>query len=139
MKTSIDISHQVMDRVVRFEKNRAGLWFMRFITVLIVLIALQFGFSLLTIEDLKQKGTFDLLQLFTQDWEIIGDYWQDTLVVIVGELPINLIIVLSVALCIFLFIIVKTGHKRRVMQRRLQESVKYRTNRKSLPAQAGKP
>lgn len=124
-----DISHQVMDRVARFEKRRALLWIVRFLIILGISLLLTFGLTYLTVSDMREKQTFALFQLFTQDWEIISEYWQDTMSIILSEVSPGIVATIIFIIVAIIYFVVKSARIRHVMERRLQETVKYRTNK----------
>ena len=106
MKTS-NLTQNIMNEVLRFEKKRIAGWIGRFITILLLLTGVfLFAFSV-TLRIFDERKIWDLLSLFSEEKEIIADFWQDTIAVVWEELPTEWLIVGFIALSsIILFIIV---------------------------------
>lgn len=96
-----------MNEVLRFEKKRIAGWVGRFVTILLLLTGVfLFAFSV-TLRIFEERKIWDLLSLFSEEKEIIADFWQDTIAVVWEELPTGWLIVGFIALSsIILFIIV---------------------------------
>jgi hypothetical protein len=127
----IDVSESVMKKVTRFEKSRSQTWLRIFYTTVYALLAL-FGVFLWrvwqTISDLQG---WDLLTIFTQDREIIRDYWQDTVMTFIEELPIETMY-LAVGILITLIIVIYITRKRRkVYEYRMRQLAKLQDLRKN--------
>lgn len=125
MNTLPDITSTVMERVAKFEKKRAGSWIRWFFTIVGMLTFLMVALFFLTFEDWSAKGTLDLFQLFIQDWEIVVEYWQDTLATILTETSLQLIAGIILVIIVGLLIVIITTRKRHIMRRRLKEASVY--------------
>ncbi len=106
MKT-IDVSKSVMNQVVGFEKRRSAWWIGKFLFILFVLGALGIWVFWVAVTEIFERQTLDLFALFTQDKEVIGQFWQDTVMVFWEELPQEKLVIGFLALLgvvIFIFI-----------------------------------
>src|SRR5436190_13692435 len=105
MKT-IDVSERVMKKVAGFERKRTTLWLRSFI-IITVSLTIAFGavFSFV-IRDLLEKRAFDFFELFTQDPEIIAEFWKDALSTFWDELPQELLFIAVITLIVFLIFII---------------------------------
>ncbi len=130
---NVAIHDQLMKKVVAFEKRRSYSWAAWFFLVIGALV-MVFGISVWAFgRDVIRRQTLELLGLFQQDWEIIRDFWQDTVGVFLEELPQEWLIVALVALVGLIGVVLATTvHRRRVVQR-LRELASYgkiRNNKK---------
>lgn len=121
-----DVTRVVMEKVTRFEENRSRRWIMVFLTIILGIAAL-IGVSVLrTYDVLNKQHTLDLLEIFYEDKEIIAEFWQDTVAVIIDELPQQTVFI-GLLLCILLVTIwAITRRRRKIVQRRLSELAKRR-------------
>jgi len=106
MKT-IDVTRLVMDQVVGFEKRRSAWWIGKFLFILFVLGALGIWVFWIAVTEIFERQTLELLALFTQDREIVAQFWQDTIMVFWEELPqeklaIGFLALLGVVIFIFI-------------------------------------
>lgn len=98
------------------------------VVVMVILVGIFFWSSIQTISDLQG---WDLLSVFTQDREIIRDYWQDTVLTFITELPLETLAV-AFAIFVFLVIIVFITRKRRMIYEfRMRELAKRSNIRKN--------
>lgn len=124
MKT-IDVSKQVMDEVVHFEKKRSLWWLGRFLFILLVLLAAGISFLWIAVTQIFERQTLELLTLFTQNREIIGEFWQDTLLVFWEELPQKKLAVGLIALFAVGAMILVTRKQLRVLWKKMRQLAKY--------------
>jgi len=124
MKT-IDVSQNVMKKVVRLEKGRTKRWFICFIAVVFILILLFLFFMIRGAQIISDRQGWDLLILFRQDPEIITSYWRDTLWIFWEEAPQRIIFLSIVVLVVIIGIIVWTRRKRKVLHKKLRQLEKY--------------
>jgi MFS-type transporter involved in bile tolerance (Atg22 family) len=124
MKT-VDVSDRVMKKVIGFEKRRTAIWLRSFAIIVTGFIAACITVFLLVVRDLLEKRAFDLFELFTQEREIIAEFWQEVLKTFWEELPQGMvfaILLIIIALVIFIFI---TRRKRKIIQKKLRQLEKY--------------
>lgn len=88
-----NLSSVVMDRVAHFEDTRIRWWQRMFATIVSFVIAGIFIFVWLTYREFVSAQMGSLFVLFGEDWEIINDYWQDTMSTILIELPVGYIVI----------------------------------------------
>lgn len=84
----IDISHDVMKAVSVYEQKRSRSYLWRVFFILWILVVIGIVGCIYIGNRLYDQDTFSLLELFSQDIEIIRDYWRDTLSIFFTELPI---------------------------------------------------
>lgn len=127
----IDVSESVMKKVARYEQSRTSTWLGMFyggVALLASLVIIYVWSSWQTITDLQ---SWDLLTIFMQDQEIIRDYWQDTVMAFVDELPLETMFLASLVLGVLLVVIVATKKRRKVYEHRMRELAKRGDIRKN--------
>ncbi len=127
MKT-IDVTKSVMDQVVGFEKRRSFGWLGRFFFILFVLGALGIWVFWIAAAEIFERQTLELLTLFTQDREIIAQFWQDTMMVFWEELPQRKLAVSFIALLGAILLVIFTRKKFMIVWRKIQQLAKYGRN-----------
>lgn len=122
----ITIHDQLMNKVFTYEKHRVAVWFVCFVGLVgLIAIGALSAFWFFGMEVLKRQ-TLELLLLFREDWEIIVEYWQDTVGVILIELPYTPLFI-ALSLITFLGIVFwKTGSERHRMMNRIKDLVIFR-------------
>lgn len=121
-----DVTHAVMEKVTRFEENRSRRWLTIFLTIVLGIAVLIGVLVLRTYDVLSKQHTLDILEIFYEDKEIIAEFWQDSVAVIIDEMPQQTVFI-GLLLCILLVTIwVITRRRRKIVQRRLQELAKRR-------------
>lgn len=121
---NIDVTKTVMQKVVRFEERRSRRFLGIFWSVMIVLCSLLSLFLWHAWIIINERGTLDMLALFSEDREIIAEFWQDTVSVMFEELPQKTLIVALIIIVILVGYWIITRRRRRVMKRRLAELAK---------------
>ena len=122
---SVDVTKPVMEKVVRFEKRRSFWWIGRFFIILLVLCSAGLWLSWIAAEQIAERQTLELLTLFTQDREIISEFWQDTLTIFWEELPQGKLIIIGVLLLLIIMLILLTKKRRMIVWKRIQQIKKY--------------
>jgi hypothetical protein len=126
MKNKSEISYRVMKEVVQIEERQTKVWNITFITILCSLFILL-GLGLYQIyvyfNDYQLFAFFDL---FKQDWEIISDYWQETIIALWDESPKELLLLGLIVCGIILTYILITRRKRSIVQKKIQQISHYR-------------
>ena len=124
MKT-VDVSARVMKKIAAFERRRIAAWIRWFLAVVASLIIGCSVLLLLVVKDLMEKRTFDMLELFTEDREIIAEFWKDVLETFWDELPQEMLLVIAVMLAVLVLFVIVTAQKRRIIQKKLHQLEKY--------------
>ncbi len=127
----IDISESVMKKVTRFEQSRTSTWLGRFYGGVVLLSSLLIIYTWISWQTITDLQGWDLLTIFMQDKEIIRDYWQDTVVTFIEELPLETILLALVMLVILIFVVLKTRKSRKVYEHRMRELAKHGDIRKN--------
>lgn len=118
---NIDVSQNVMEKIVRFEQSRTRRWLRIFFTTLAVLFILFGILSWVNVQTLNEFRAWDMLHLFREDPEIIGDYWQDTVSVFLSFLPPEMILLSLLVIVGVVLFIVGTGKRRKIVITRARE------------------
>lgn len=126
MKKTPDVSKNVMDRVVRFEEDRSRHWYVKFSLILLGLVAVIFGGAVIVWNQFSQNQTFELFTLFYEDWEIISEYWKDTLEIIWEEAPQDVIFIGLSALIVVIAVVILSRRKRKILSNVRGQVAKYR-------------
>jgi hypothetical protein len=121
----INLTKSVMNRVVNFEAERVTRFRTGFKVVMISLLSILFLTGLFIFRQMQQENIFDLLVLFSEDKEIISEFWQDTVVTFWEELPQLYILTGLVVLLVIIGVIIFTRQIRRVNRQKLSEINKY--------------
>lgn len=115
----IDVTSNVMQKVKSFERSEISRFFRFFIGVLtIFMMMIVVGFYMI-VTDLMSKRAFDVFELFTQDPEIIGDFWRDTLIIFWDEIPMQILVAVTLLMAIVAVIIFITRKKRSQIKKKL--------------------
>ncbi|MEK7074047.1 MAG: hypothetical protein AAB960_01825 [Patescibacteria group bacterium] len=123
MKRS-NITHSVMDKVVRFEEQRTKRWLAVFVITVVVLTGCAALFLFYTYAVVSERHTLDVLAIFYEDREIISEFWQDTLSVAIEELPQKPLVLGSSALVLLTYTWIMTRRRRRIVARRMAQLAK---------------
>lgn len=129
MMKNIDISNSVMDRVVHYEESHTARWLIVFFTVVAIAVGIISLIAWNVYVTGAQMHTWDLLGLFSQDQEIVAEFWQDTLDIVFAEIPPAAFIFGGMLLFALVVIIARTRKKRKVITRVRGELAKHRKNR----------
>jgi hypothetical protein len=121
----IDISKSVMHKIALSEKKNIASWKTKYMTLFVGLTALFIVIFLFIGWTLYEQQAFDLLTLFSEDREIIVEFWQDTVISFVQELPEPETVIGGVVLCITIMSILVTRNKRKKIVRTEKDIQKY--------------
>jgi hypothetical protein len=122
----IDIKTPVMQKVTSIEKKRVFSWKRNFFIGISVCLLGGMIVFLNIGAILYQQQTFDLLTLFTEDGEVIREYWQDTVISFIEELP-QTDVYIGLGICaVILIALLVSSHTRRVIRKKEQELQKYK-------------
>ena len=120
----VDVTRSVMEKITRYERERSGVWVLRFRAFIGVLLGLAVLMLWRVWMQMQETGSLDLLSLFWEDAEIIREFWKDTMSVFWEELPQEALVVAGVVLLSLCFVIWWTRKKRKIITRRLTELAK---------------
>ena len=113
-----------MDQVVRFEESRTHQWVRRFRTIIGALVVLLGVFAWRVWTLVSERHTLDLLALFREDREIIVEFWQETVLTFIEELPQRLLGIVLLVIVLILVVFLMTRKRRAVISRKLSELAK---------------
>lgn len=118
---NIDVTKSVMDRVVLLEESRTHRWIRKFRTIIGVLMVLLGVFIWRVWVLVSERHTLDLLTLFREDREIIAEFWQETVITFIEELPQRLLVIVLLVIVLILAVFLMTRKRRAVINRKLAE------------------
>lgn len=72
-----------------------------------------------------EKRTFDVFELFTQEPEIIAEFWRDVLQTFWDELPQEMILIAVAVFTVLIVFFIITRRKRKVIDKKLHQLEKY--------------
>lgn len=123
----MDVTREVMETVVSKEKTNVRRWRIVFWLVvgLLFLIGLLLGWQIWQV--VQNRGSLDLLTLFGEDREIIGEFWQDNLVIFWEELPHWLLLITAVVLSLIVAVWAATKKTRQVNKKKSETFSKFKT------------
>lgn len=124
-----DITQSVMEKVAVYEERRSKGWLTVFIATLIIIaicitVLLYRAYSIMS-----ERHTLDLLEILYQDKEIIAEFWADTFLVMLAELPQRTVFLGGVFTILLICVWVITRHRRKIVKRRLVELAKRKKSR----------
>ncbi len=121
----IDVTKHVMNNVVRYERAGISVWIRSFIISIIGISIVGVYVGILIISDLLSKRAFDLFELFSQDPEIISEFWQEALTTFWEEIPQHLLYMCVFVILLLVLSILITRKKRIIIRKKLKELDKY--------------
>lgn len=120
----IDVSEKVMQNIERFEDSRTRSWIRKFYFI-IGGLGVAFGISVwINWKIMSDLQSWELLRVFTQDQEIIREYWQDTLMTFFEELPFDTLTIAACVLIIVVMCLIMTKKRRKINTVRLVQLAK---------------
>jgi hypothetical protein len=120
-----DVTQTVMKNIASIERKRIYSYRRKLFVVFGALAILFVGVLVLVFRILAQQQTFDLLTVFSEDREIIAEFWQDTVMSLIEELPKTELALGGIVLCVVFAIILITRKKRSIVMRKEKEIQKY--------------
>lgn len=124
-----DLTEPVMQKIVNFEKKRTRHWLLIFFGIIFILLLTVLATTSITIKQMIDFQTFDMLTLFNENREIISDFWQETLATVWAEMPEQVVATAFLAVLLIIFIVVVTRSRRKIIKKRIAELEKYRKNK----------
>ena len=119
------ITEKIMNKVIIYEENKSRNWLRRFMVILLVLVISVLLFMILFVKEMNYNKTFDLLSLFTEDKEIIDQFWQDTLSVFLMEIPQNYALLGLIGLISLIVLVIIGRKKLKLVKKKLGQVEKY--------------
>ena len=124
MKT-VDVTKRVMKKVTGFERRRIAVWSRWFMVMALGLFVGCGTMFVLVVRDLMEKRAFDVLELFTEDREIIAEFWKEVLETFLDELPQGMILIAGIMFIALILFILVTRRKRMIIDKKLHQLEKY--------------
>lgn len=98
------LEKKILKKIYRFEAKRTGAQvFFESIALLFLSLAI-FIFGSVVYEILKEQKTFDLLEIFGEDFEVIKKYFFDNISLVFFELPKVILIFLLIFISLLVFL-----------------------------------
>lgn len=116
--TSQQLEHEVMNRVVRYERRRLRRWRSIFLGSLIVLFGAAVVLLVWIGQDLHEHESLKVLGIFTEDWSVIRQGWYDAFRSIWTDIPRHLSLEVALVVLIVLGVILGTRRQRAIQQRK---------------------
>lgn len=121
----IEVTHDVMKHISEYEREGISRFLVVFIASVAVLCLLSVTGFVLIINDLLSKRAFDIFELFTQDPEIIYDFWKEAFMIFWDEIPQNLLRAVSLLIVLLICTLIITQAKRKKIKNKLKHLDKY--------------
>lgn len=121
----IDVTRDVMRYVSEYEREGISRFLIFFIGGVAIIGLLSVTGFVLIINDLLSKRAFDLFELFTQDPEIIRDFWKEAFMIFWDEIPQNLFRAVLLLIVLLICILILTQTKRKKIRNKLKHLDKY--------------
>ena len=99
------LEKKILDKVYRFETKKTASQIIGELVGLITVVFFGYIFISLFFDQVFQQGTFDLLENFFDDWEIVKKYLADTVFIIFEETPKELLLLILICLVILAVLI----------------------------------
>lgn len=110
-----------MNSITQYERgNIARFWVIFFAALGSLIVTCCFILAWI-VYTLGQQGTLDILDLFTQDWDIIREYFPDILSILFWEMPPVLLGFFLIMLMILLFVLIFTRKTRTITLKKESE------------------
>jgi len=123
------LEDKIIKKIFVMETKNTFLSFLARIVLFTIFGFLIVVFGQATIEIFKEQRTFDLLNLFNEDIEIIKRYFLDVIYTFYQETPKIVFILLVVSLFLFLFLIWITFKKRHSIINRIKSLFRFWTHK----------
>lgn len=122
---NLDITQSVMKTIALKERKRIVSFKRKLFISIGILISAFTIIGIVVIRILQKQKTFDLFTLAREDWEIISEYWIDTALSFLQELPQLEVALSGIVLCIIFLIVFISKNKRDITRRKEKEIRKY--------------
>lgn len=122
---NIDITRKIMQDIASMERRRITSFRRKLSVAFGGLVIIFAGIAFIIYRILLQQQTFDLLTVFSEDREIIAEFWQDTVMSILMELPLTEIVLGGIVVCTVLAMGIATRKRRSITKRKEKELQKY--------------
>ena len=122
---NIDVSRSVMKDIASYERSSISVWMRYFIITIIGIVVFSVAIVLMIANDLLSKSSFDVFELFSQDPEIISEFWKEVLTTFWDEIPQHLLLIAFILISVLIIVVYRSGKKRQVIRKKLKELEKY--------------
>lgn len=119
------LEEKILKKVYRFEAKRTLTEiFLKSIAFLFLGLAI-FIFGSVFYEILKEQKTFDFLEVFSEDLEVVKRYFLDNISLVFFELPKVLLIILLIFTSLFIFLILTMVKNFKKIKNRVKSLLKH--------------
>ena len=119
------LEDKIIDKVYRFETRHTLYKILTTLGAILFFSILSVGAGIIVIRQLTEQQTWDLLELFSEDWEIIRTYLWDTIVEFYNELPKTETMFLVLMIVITLILIVIAIKRSRKIKNKIHAIFSY--------------
>lgn len=120
------LEEKILKKVYQFEIKRTATEIVLKGLAFIFLGLAVFLFGSIFYEIIKEQKTFDLLEIFTEDFEVVKKYFFDNISLFFFELPKVLLIILSIFASLFIFLVLRVVKNFRKIKNKVKSLLKYR-------------
>lgn len=129
MNKTIKLEKKILKKVYQLEAKRTF-----FEIVLKLITFLFFGLAAFILVDilseiLKKQKTFDLLEIFTEDFEVIKKYFFETVYVFYLEIPKIILILFLIFIAIFFYLIYQLIKNYSIIKNKVISLIKFWTKK----------
>jgi hypothetical protein len=122
------LQKKILKKIYYYEIKKTSLVF--FLTILFYLLGGLFLYLLFSIffEILNDQKTFDLLNFFSEDFEVVKKYFFENVVVFYFELPKALLLLILILILLFIFLSIKIIKEWRIYKNKIKSFLKFFKN-----------
>jgi hypothetical protein len=120
-----DLTRPVMQKIIKFEINRSRRQWNNLIIILLILIVSLLSATTLFINQLLERGTLDVIELFQEDYEVISEYWKEAFDTFLAELPRDTMLFIGIISLIIVVFILITRRRIMIIKKRMQQIKDY--------------
>lgn len=119
------LEEKILKKVYRFEAKRT-LSEISLKSIAFIFLGLAiFIFGSILYEILKEQKTFDLFEIFSEDFEVIKKYFFDNVSLIFFEMPKALLIIIFFLISFFIFLLLTMIKNFKKIKNRVKSLLKY--------------
>lgn len=118
-------TQSIMDRITKYEKTASRRWIRVFVISILLLLLLSLFITALLLWQLNQQDSFSMMTLFSEDSEIIKEFFLETITAFIAELPWELIEAGLACIVLIAIAFIVTRKKRLLLQKKMASIEKY--------------
>jgi len=102
-----NLENKIKKKVYKIETEKTGFYIFSRSLFFIIGIFLIFILVSLSYDILKEQGSFDLLDFFKEDMEVVKRYWFENINVFIEETPKTILAILLLVILVFVYLVYK--------------------------------